>query len=318
MTRSSSRTAISSSAAWRQSNPDSFLYNFRDAFGQKQPEGVKPLGGWDSQTTRLRGHASGHYLSAIAQAYAGTTYDEALRANFLQKMNYLIDTLYDLSQKSGRPAQEGGQFNADPTAVPPGPGRTGYDSNLRADGIRTDYWNWGKGFISAYPPDQFIMLEQGATYGGQNTQIWAPYYTLHKILAGLLDCYEVGGNQKALEIAKNMGAWVYARLKVLPTQTRISMWNRYIAGEYGGMNEVMARLYRLTGTSNSSNAPSCSTTSTSSSATPITSTAWPRTSIRFAASTPTSTSRRSPARWKPSATRRNSPTTGSPTISGIS
>ncbi len=227
--------------------PDSFLYNFRDAFGQKQPEGVKPLGGWDSQTTRLRGHATGHYLSAIAQAYAGATYDEALRANFLRKMNYLIDTLYDLSQKSGRSAPEGGEFNADPTAVPPGPGRTGYDSNLRADAIRTDYWNWGKGFISAYPPDQFIMLEQGATYGTRNNQIWAPYYTLHKILAGLLDCYEVGGNQKALEIAKNMGAWVYARLKVLPAQTRISMWNRYIAGEYGGMNEVLARLYRLTG-----------------------------------------------------------------------
>ena len=68
-------------------NPDSFLYNFRDAFGQPQPEGATPLGEWDSQTTRLRGHASGHYLSAIAQAYAGTTYDEALRANFLQKMN---------------------------------------------------------------------------------------------------------------------------------------------------------------------------------------------------------------------------------------
>ena len=191
--------------ALAETNPDSFLYNFRDAFGQPQPEGAKQLGGWDNQTTRLRGHASGHYLSAIAQAYASTTYDEALRANFLQKMNYLIDTLYDLSQKSGRPAKEGGPFNADPTKVPPGPGRTGYDSNLRAGAIRTDYWNWGRGFISAYPPDQFIMLEQGATYGTQDTQIWAPYYTLHKILAGLLDCYEVGGNRKALEIAAGHG-----------------------------------------------------------------------------------------------------------------
>ena len=66
-------------------DPDSFLYNFRDAFGQKQPEGVKPLGGWDNQTTRLRGHASGHYLSAIAQAYASTAYDPALQANFLRE-----------------------------------------------------------------------------------------------------------------------------------------------------------------------------------------------------------------------------------------
>ncbi len=54
-------------------NPDRFLYNFRDAFGQPQPEGTRPLSGWDSETTRLRGHASGHYLSAIAQAYASTT-----------------------------------------------------------------------------------------------------------------------------------------------------------------------------------------------------------------------------------------------------
>src|SRR4030042_4576986 len=44
-----------------------------------------------------------------------------------------------------------------------------------------------------------------------------------------------------------MGAWAYARLKALPIQTRISMWSRYIAGEYGGMNEVMARLSRITG-----------------------------------------------------------------------
>ena len=228
-------------------NPDRFLYNFRDAFGQPQPTGAVPLEGWDSQTTRLRGHASGHYLTAIAQAYASTTYDEALRATFLEKMNYSIDTLYDLSQKSGRPAKEGGPSVADPTSVPPGPGRSGYDSNLRAGAIRTDYWNWGVGFISAYPPDQFIMLEKGATYGTQDTQIWAPYYTLHKILAGLLDSYEVAGNKKALEIAKGMGVWVNARLTALPAETRISMWGRYIAGEYGGMNEVMARLFRLTG-----------------------------------------------------------------------
>ena len=229
------------------SNPDNFLYNFRDAFGQSQPAGATQLEGWDNQTTRLRGHASGHYLTAIAQAYASTTYDEALRANFLQKMNYLIDTLYDLSQKSGRPTTPGGPAVADPAAVPPGAGRAGYDSNLRQGAIRTDYWNWGAGFISAYPPDQFIMLEKGATYGTQDTQIWAPYYTLHKILAGLLDSYEVAGNKKALDIARGMGAWSYARLRALPPDTRIGMWSRYIAGEYGGMNEVMARLFRLTG-----------------------------------------------------------------------
>lgn len=228
------------------SNPDAFLYNFRDAFGQPQPPGVTPLEGWDEQTTRLRGHASGHYLSALAQAYAGAT-DPALRATLLQKMAYVVDTLHGLAQRSGRPATPGGRAVGDPRAVPPGEGRAGYDSNLRTGAIRTDYWNWGVGFISAYPPDQFIMLERGATYGTQDSQIWAPYYTLHKILAGLLDAYEVAGNQQALEVARGMGAWTHARLSALSPETRTAMWSRYIAGEYGGMNDVMARLFRLTG-----------------------------------------------------------------------
>lgn len=229
-----------------QTDPDSFLYMFRNAFGQEQPKGAEPLGVWDTQETKLRGHATGHYLTAIAQAYAGTGYDKTLQANFADKMNYMVNTLYQLSQMSGSPKETGGKYISDPAAVPFGPGKTAYDSDLSAEGIRTDYWNWGKGFISAYPPDQFIMLENGAAYGGQKTQIWAPYYTLHKILAGLMDVYEVSGNEKALKTAKGMGDWVYVRMKKLPEETLISMWNRYIAGEFGGMNEAMARLYRIT------------------------------------------------------------------------
>ncbi|WP_335964273.1 beta-L-arabinofuranosidase domain-containing protein [Galbibacter sp. PAP.153] len=227
-------------------NPDAFLYMFRNAFGQEQPKGAEPLGVWDSQETKLRGHATGHYLTAIAQAYASTGYNKELQQNFANKMQYMVNTLYQLSQMSGNPKTTGGEHVVDPTAVPPGPGKTDYNSNLSIDGIHTDYWNWGKGYISAYPPDQFIMLENGATYGGQDTQVWAPYYTLHKIIAGLMDVYEVSNNEKALEIAKGMGDWVYARLSKLPTSTLISMWNRYIAGEFGGMNEAMARLYRIT------------------------------------------------------------------------
>jgi len=227
-------------------NPDNFLYMFRNAFGQVQPVGAKPLGGWDSQLTKLRGHATGHYLSALAQAYASSGYDLSLQANIASKMEYMVNTLYELSQLSGQPKSVGGEHVSDPVAVKPGQGKSGFDSDLTEAGIRTDYWNWGKGFISAYPPDQFIMLEKGATYGGSDTQIWAPYYTLHKILAGLMDIYEISGNEKALKIVKGMGNWVYARLGQLPQETLISMWNRYIAGEYGGMNEAMARLYRIT------------------------------------------------------------------------
>ncbi|MCD8742154.1 glycoside hydrolase family 127 protein [Mucilaginibacter roseus] len=230
-----------------ETDPNSFLYMFREAFGQKQPAGAKPLGVWDSQDTKLRGHATGHYLTAIAQAYAGTGYDKVLQAKFASKMDYMVNVLYSLSQLSGKPVRAGGAHVADPTMVPFGPGKSAYDSDLTTEGLRTDYWNWGTGFISAYPPDQFIMLELGAKYGGQKTQIWAPYYTLHKIMAGLLDVYEVSGNKKALSIATGMGNWVHARLSKLPQDTLIKMWNTYIAGEFGGMNEVMARLYRVTG-----------------------------------------------------------------------
>lgn len=229
------------------SSPDRFLYMFRDAFGQPQPEGAKPLGVWDSRTTKLRGHATGHYLTALAQAYTGATDDETARAALRETIDYCIETLDNLARRSGRPAVESGPCVADPRSVPPGPGRDRYDSNLTEDGIRTDCWNWGEGFVSAYPPDQFIMLEKGATYGGNDDHVWAPYYTLDKILKGLLDCHEATGDERALAVARGMGLWVYRRLGALPESTRSDMWNRYIAGEYGGMNEVMARLYAETG-----------------------------------------------------------------------
>ncbi len=227
-------------------NPDNFLYMFRNAYGKEQPQGAVALKVWDSQTTKLRGHATGHYLTALAQAYAGTAYNKELQADFAEKIEYMVNTLYELSQLSGKPQTAGGEFISDPTAVPPGPGKTDYDSDLSVEGIRSDYWNWGKGYISAYPPDQFIMLEHGARYGTGDNQIWAPYYTLHKILAGLMDIYEINKNEKALKIVKGMGDWVYARLSQVPTDTLIKMWDTYIAGEFGGMNEAMARLYRLT------------------------------------------------------------------------
>lgn len=230
-----------------QTNPDSFLYMFRNAFGQEQPDGAEPLGVWDTQETKLRGHATGHYLTAIAQAYASTTYDKNLHQKFEDKLNYMVSTLYDLSQLSGKAESTDGAFVSDPSAVPTGSGKSSYNSDLSETGIRTDYWNWGSGYISAYPPDQFIMLENGAKYGGQENQVWAPYYTLHKILAGLIDVYEVGGNEKALEVAEGMAEWVHTRLSKLPTETLITMWNTYIAGEFGGINESMAYLYRITG-----------------------------------------------------------------------
>jgi DUF1680 family protein len=100
------------------------------------------------------------------------------------------------------------------------------------------------GFVSGYPETQFVRLEEFAAYGG-NQGIWAPYYTLHKILAGLIDAHRLAVNAQALELASKIGDWVHRRLSPLPQQQLDRMWNTYIAGEYGGINESLAELHAL-------------------------------------------------------------------------
>lgn len=99
------------------------------------------------------------------------------------------------------------------------------------------------GFLSGYSEEQFDQLEEFTVY----PIIWAPYYTLHKIFAGLLDCYRYLPSEKALDIATKLGMWTWNRLSRLSHETLSKMWSMYIAGEYGGMNEVMAELYEITG-----------------------------------------------------------------------
>ncbi|HEU5130268.1 MAG TPA: beta-L-arabinofuranosidase domain-containing protein [Glycomyces sp.] len=99
------------------------------------------------------------------------------------------------------------------------------------------------GFLAAYGEWQFSRLEDFAPYG----EIWAPYYTCHKIMAGLLDAHELTGSDQALAIATAMGRWVHHRLAPLDDERRQRMWSLYIAGEFGGMNETLARLSTAAG-----------------------------------------------------------------------
>jgi len=100
------------------------------------------------------------------------------------------------------------------------------------------------GFISAYPETQFMRLEEFATYGGSQG-IWAPYYTLHKIMAGLIDAHVHTGNEQALDVLTGIGNWVHSRLAHLRQEQLDRMWDIYIAGEYGGVNESLAYLHAL-------------------------------------------------------------------------
>ena len=59
------------------------LYNYRDTYGLPT-EGYTESDGWDSPETKLKGHGSGHYMSALAFAFASTDDPEqkaALKAN---------------------------------------------------------------------------------------------------------------------------------------------------------------------------------------------------------------------------------------------
>lgn len=202
---------------------DRMLYNFRRAFGQ-DTRGVLPPGGWEEPAGLLRGHSTGHLLSALAWAWT-VTWEEAFR----EKAAYIIHELATLQQLSkGRPEE--------------------FRTRCTPANAAQSLWSsapsvWGEGYLSAYPPDQFALLEQFTPYA----TIWAPYYTLHKLLAGFLDCAKLLDSAEALSCAEGIASWVYRRLSPLPASQRNQMWSMYIAGEYGGMNESLAELARMTG-----------------------------------------------------------------------
>ena len=67
------------------------LYNFYKTFGQTEKiANVKPLGGWDEPTGLLRGHSTGHYISALALAY-GSTGDAEIKTKLDEMFHDSVD-----------------------------------------------------------------------------------------------------------------------------------------------------------------------------------------------------------------------------------
>ncbi|MEU4688977.1 beta-L-arabinofuranosidase domain-containing protein [Actinoplanes sp. NPDC023714] len=91
------------------------------------------------------------------------------------------------------------------------------------------------GFLSAYPESFIDRVETGQ-------QVWAPYYTLHKIVAGLLDAHVLTGNAQALTVLARKAAWVRARNGRLTYAQRQAM----LRVEFGGIGETLFNLYQLT------------------------------------------------------------------------
>lgn len=174
-------------SAWIQSlDVNRLLHSFRNTAGVfSSKEGgymtMPKLAGWESMDCDLRGHITGHLLSAMAYL------------QMWEKADSLIQGLAEVQRQYG----------------------TGYLSAF------------GEGLI-----DRNI----------QGKSVWAPFYTIHKILQGLIDQYTICGKETALEVAKGMGNWAYNKLKPLSEETRVKM----IRNEFGGFNDAMYQLYSIT------------------------------------------------------------------------
>ena len=95
------------------------------------------------------------------------------------------------------------------------------------------------GYLSAFPESLIDRVEN-------SQRVWAPWYTLHKIMAGLLDAHQYCGNDPALSVLTQMADWVQFRVNRLPRE----QMQKSLNCEHGGMNEVLANLYAVTGNTN--------------------------------------------------------------------
>lgn len=176
---------------------DRLLHNFRVNAGL--PSSAKPYGGWEAPNCGLRGHFTGHYLSACALMY-GATGD----AQFKDRADKLVAELAKCQAALGG------------------------------------------GYLSAFPASEFDLLETKFFDG-----VWAPYYTIHKIMAGLIDVYEQTGNRQALEVATHMADYFEARINKLSPEAIEQMtrtdYKGNPANEYGGITEALLALHRITG-----------------------------------------------------------------------
>lgn len=92
------------------------------------------------------------------------------------------------------------------------------------------------GYLGAYPATFYDRLRK-------HERVWAPFYTYHKIVAGLIDMYQHTGNQRALEVALRMADWADAYARTFSDDD----WQRVLLVEHGGMNEASFNLYAITG-----------------------------------------------------------------------
>ncbi len=102
----------------------------------------------------------------------------------------------------------------------------------------------GKGYIGAFPNGKKILEEEVAkgnirSQGFDLNGIWVPFYTEHKMMAGLRDAYHLCGNNQALEVERRFADW----LNGIVSPLNDAQVQKMLRCEHGGISETLADLY---------------------------------------------------------------------------
>lgn len=101
----------------------------------------------------------------------------------------------------------------------------------------------GGGYVSAIPNGKAMFADVKAGHGDGVHRGWVPWYTMHKLFAGLRDAYLYAGNTQAKDVLIKLSDWAIVTTANLDD----AQWQIMLEQEHGGMNEVLADVYALTG-----------------------------------------------------------------------
>ena len=154
---------------------------------------------WGLSSWSLEGHVGGHYLTALALAYAASD-DTTVKTKMKARLDYMLDILKDCQDA--------------------------YKGNTAGM----------EGFIGGQPITQIWTglyannLQPFRQYGG-----WVPFYCQHKVLAGLRDAWIYTGSELARDLYKGVCDWA---VNVVSHLSDSDMQN-VLGWEHGGMNETL-------------------------------------------------------------------------------
>lgn len=166
--------------------------------------GLKPKGELYGgwESQGIAGHTLGHYLTALSQQYA-STHDP----RFKQRLDYIISEMSEAQRAYG----------------------DGYIGALPELELATM-----RGFKQGK-----VEVKDAFTFKGG---AWVPWYTQHKVLAGLRDAWTLGESNQAKDVTLKLANWVDDITAGLTPEQQQTM----LKVEHGGMREVLFDIYGLT------------------------------------------------------------------------